>query len=179
MPIVHPTWLPMSALTFLLTFPMCVIEICVSIQTIFHTKTTASTEDYSINMDRKACQRMGRCTSHQSSDGIIIYKDCIFNEYSNWRFIRWGFKRQSSNSYNTLLTLKYEEKLAKRARIKLTASNLRDFECGLQRANAFVQIQTGQFLLLWNVSVQVWFMYTSWYFYSIILPRSTEYSKKT
>ncbi len=54
--------------------------------------------------------------------------------------LRRGYKRHRSNSY-TLLTLKYEEKLAKRAHIKLIASNFaHDFECGLQRANALAQI---------------------------------------
>ncbi len=33
---------------------------------------------------------------------------------------------------------------------------------------AITHIQKYRFLLLWNVSVQMWFMYTSWYFYSIL-----------
>ena len=65
-------------------------------------------------------------------------------------------------------------KLAKRARIKHIASKFaHDFECDLQRVNAFshcilwhlfyfrkwslAQLQKCWFLLLWNVSVQMWY----------------------
>ena len=87
-------------------------------------------------------------------------------------------------------------KLAKQACIKCIASKfVRDFECDLQRLKMFshcvtlthvllpqiiscsdTKVKCWLLLLLWNVSVQVWFMYPNWYFYSIL--QGQEYTLK-
>ena len=36
------------------------------------------------------------------------------------------------------------------------------------RESSLTQLQKCQLMLLWNISVQAWFMYTSWYFYFIL-----------
>ncbi len=90
----------------------------------------------------------------------------------------WGqLLRNILTSIVYSVDLEVWNKLAEQARIKRTASKFtHDFDCDWQRLNAFSHCVTltlvllpqiisysdnNRFLLLWNISVQVCFMYTS------------------
>ncbi len=114
---------------------------------------------------------MGRFTSHQSRDGSIIYKECIFNECINWRFkVRvphLAVKHPAAMILQTCWTRAYCVKLCARFCVWLAACKR---SCSDTRCKSVSSCCYG------------FSMYTNWYFtpyFQAILPRSTKYRKNT